>query len=444
MKVKILILFVFLALPSYAQIKEDMALTLNDCLRIAVDNNHDYKQSLLNKEKADEQVWEAYGTSLFPKISGSINYNRTFEKPVFVFEMNGIPNTMVLGADNSLTASVTFEQPLFTGAMFLAVNIAKTYAEIANQLLQYSETDLIMQVKEGYYTYLLANEFVQLAELQLNRADENLKSAKSFYEAGLIAEYDYIKANVQYQNSIPALTESKNQASLAKNNLRLLLGLEQGAEFSIIGSLQLKDAALDAAAVTVNDVMNRNNLVRQKELETELQGLVAKYEFTKHLPELAAFGNWQAQAQENDTKSFNRWAYPNSYSVGLSLKIPIFNGFSINSKVQQAEIDLMKSEEGLSKIKKEISNALENVVLQIKKSEEQIAAYKVAVEQAERGYDISVKRFNSGLGTQLEVTNSLVELTGTKVNYLQSIHQYYVYSARLDQLLGKKLNDSLK
>ena len=58
------------------------------------------------------------------------------------------------------------------------------------------------------------------------------------------------------------------------------------------------------------------------------------------------------------------------------------------------------------------------------------------MDKAERGYQISVKRFNSGLGTQLEITDAQGALISSQVNYLQSVYDYLLNHARLDLLLG--------
>ena len=65
----------------------------------------------------------------------------------------------------------------------------------------------------------------------------------------------------------------------------------------------------------------------------------------------------------------------------------------------------------------------------------------ISVEEAERGYQIALKRFNSGLGTQLEVTDALGALISSQVNYLQSVFDYKLNHARIDQIMGKDLEE---
>ena len=443
MRLKIVFIVLILLLSVYGQENTQVVLNLEDAIVTALENNHDLKKAKLDFEKAEEQVREAYGTSLFPSIDGSVQYNRALKRPEFFIETPFFTGRFPSGTKNTLTSTISAEQPLFTGAMFLAVNIAETFADISQKAEQYSEAELIKQVKQAYYTYLLSERLIELSELQLSRAEENKKDAKTMYDAGLVSEYDYIKAKVQYQNMLPALTEAQIQQKLALNNLKILLGMELEDEVVINDSLSYSIKNVPKFEDGLASVIERNKLLEQMELQTELQDLNASYQFTQHFPKLNAFANWQIQAQENDDRAFSDWRYINSVTVGLSLSVPIFRGWELDSKAEQAAIDYKKSMEDFLKAKKSVKNEYENSLLTIQKIEQQIAAYEGTVGEAERGYEIASKRFESGLGSQIEVTNALVDFSQAKINYLQSVHDYYIEQANLDLILGKSVDEIL-
>ena len=198
---KSLIILNILAITIFAQ--EVQEITLEECVKLAIENNHLHKQALLSREQAIEQEREAFGLSVLPQINGTANYTNAIERGMMTFEIDGQPQTFSMGSKNTFTTGVSLEQPLFSGALFLATKIAETYAEVSNKAADYSEDDLVLQVREAYYTYLLADSFVKLTDHQIKRAKENLDNSKIMYEAGMGAEYDYIRANVTYQNLIP-------------------------------------------------------------------------------------------------------------------------------------------------------------------------------------------------------------------------------------------------
>lgn len=442
MRLKFLFIFLLSISCLYAQ-NPLLKISLDEAIKIALENNHELKQTKLDKLKAAEKVRQTFGESVLPSVEGNATYSRAIKRPEFFLDTPFFSGTVPSGTNNNLIAGVQVDQPILTGSMFLATKISETYNEIASLALQYSQAELIAKVKDSYYTYLLAKEYVKLAELQLKRADENLKNTKNMFSVGRVSEYDQIRANVQYQNSIPAVTESKNQLALAANNLKIILGLDLKRQFDISGDLEYSKSGSIQKENGLNELNSSNILLKQYEMQTKLNDLSTNFQSSQHYPELRAFGNWQLQSQENDGRSITNWRFINSVSVGLNLRVPIFNGFSIDSKYQQAKIDYDKSIEALAKTKKELARDYENTLLSLIKTEEQINSYKTTVDETEKGYQIALKRYSSGLSTQIEITDALISVSQAKYNYINTIYTYNILQARLDLLLGKPLTEIL-
>lgn len=434
----------FFSLQIFAQENnsELVKLDLEKSIKLALEYNHDLKIAKFEQMKAEEQVDEAWGSSVLPKINGFAEYNRALKRGVITIEAPefGFSGSFPQGTENTLTLGATLEQPLFTGAIFLATRVAKTYAEIQNKFVDATEDEVVVNVKRAYYSVLLAEEVVDLAKMNLSFAEDNLKNTEVMYNAGVVPEYDYVRAKVQVQNLIPELQEAVNSYLLSKNLLKLVTGLPLDTEIEINDSLYLREIPVENKNELDEVMLQRNPTIKQLELQIQLSDYAASYEFTKHFPELYFNGNWQTQAQENDPRSFNRWRYNNSVYIGLSLRIPIFDGFQTTSRVEQAEIDLYKAKEQYNKATKELKNALEDVLLSISQTREKLDSYKATIEQAELAYDIAQKRYSSGVGTQLETIDAMVSLTRAQVNYYNTIYDYYILHAQLDQLLSKGNN----
>jgi len=306
---KYLIVLNILTVIVFAQ--EVKEITLEECVKLAIENNHMHKQALLSRDRAIEQETEAFGLSVLPQINGTVNYTNAIERGVMTIDFGGQTQTFSMGSKNTFTTGVTLEQPLFSGALFLATKIAKTYAEVTNKAADYSEDDLVLKVREAYYTYLLADSFVKLADHQIKRAKENLDDSKVMYDAGMVAEYDYIRANVAYQNLIPEKTGAINQKQQSMNNLKLVMGSDLNTKYSISDSLKFAVKQLPNYDAGLDTLYVKNNLILQMELQAELQDLNVSYEWTKHLPEVQAFSNWQLQAMDEEFKPKD-WDYFNS------------------------------------------------------------------------------------------------------------------------------------
>ena len=427
-------LFAFPAL--YAQ--DTLSLNLQKSIDIALQNNHDLKIAKLEYEKAEEQVSEAFGRSVLPKISGAVNYRRAIKRAVIILETPFFSGSFPQGSENTLSIGATLEQPLFTGAVFYATRVAKVFAEISEKSYYLSKANLIRDVKRAYYSYLLAQKFLDLSVVTLKAAEDNLKNAGALYHAGIAPEYDFVRAKVQVQNILPEVQNAKNSIILAANSLKIVMGLDIEQPFIIKDSLSYNEIKVEDFNSLIPVMSKKNFTLQQLKLQIELQDKNVSYQYSKHFPELYFSGNWQATAQENDLRSFKRWRYINSLYVGLNLKIPIFNGWQTTSKVQQAKINLKQVREEYKKTTKLLKNQLDEILLKIDEMKNKISAYQATIKEAQLGYDISQKRYANGLGTQLENIDALVELTRAKVNYYNAIFDYYNLLAQLEALLGNQ------
>ena len=98
---------------------------------------------------------------------------------------------------------------------------------------------------------------------------------------------------------------------------------------------------------------------------------------------------------------------------------------------------MYKAKEQYDKTVNQLQNNLEDVLLSIDQTKKKLDSYKANIEEAELAYDISQKRYSSGVGTQLETIDAMVSLTRAKVNYYNTVYDYYVLHAQLDQLLAQ-------
>ena len=438
---KFFVIIFFVYLP-FLFAQDTLHLKLEDCINLAIQFNHDLKMAELDYQKADEQVSEAFGSAVLPTIKGDVNYRRAIKRGIVIIETPVFSGSFPSGTENTLTVGATLDQPLFTGAVFYATRISKVYAEISKKGYYSSKSNLIKDVKSAYYGYLFSKEYSKLSEITLQAAKDNLKNTQALFDAGLAPEYDLIRAKVQVENILPQVEQAKNQIKLAENALRLVVGLELSKQFIVNDSLVYEEIPVEDFSTSSKILAERNFTLQQLELQVELQDKAVSYQFSKNYPELYLNGTWQTSAQENDPRSFNQWRYNNSVYVGLDLKVPIFDGWQTTSRVQQAEIDLMKAKETLVKTDQQLKNQLDNVLLSIKETKNRINAYSATIEQAKLGYDISIKRYNNGLGTQLENIDALVALTQAKVNYLQAIYNYYDLHSQLEALLSTEVNET--
>jgi len=432
-----LILLIFL--PIYLLAQKNV-LTLEDAIKIALENSNQVKLSQLEILKSDEKLVEAR-SALIPRISASGSYSRYLKKPVLFLPPDSPFGRMTggvieIGFDNSYLGAISLQMPLFSWNLYAGIRSALKGKSLAEQAYKSVTLKTIADVKKAFYGALLARENYKITKMRVDLAQDNLKNVEKMYRQGIASEYDYISAQVQYQNLLPLLIQAENNLELARNALKLVLGIDVKEDIEIEGEMKVDSLIGVDYASSLKDLYEKNPDLKQAELQVELSREIVSLEVSGHLPSLFLTGNLQYQAQANDF-NFNQYRWIRTTFIGLQIQIPIFNGFGTQARVDQAQASLQQAIERLNFTKQALENELKNTIYRIEQSGRRIESQKRAVELAELGYKIARKRFESGVGTQLEVSNAEVNLAQARLNYLQAIYDYLIAMSDLEKLTGK-------
>jgi outer membrane protein len=432
-----LILLIFL--PIYLLAQKNV-LTLEDAIKIALENSNQVKLAQLEILKSDEKLVEAR-SALIPRISASGSYSRYLKKPVLFLPPDSPFGRMTggvieIGFDNSYLGAISLQMPLFSWNLYAGIRSALKGKSLAEQAYKSVTLKTIADVKKAFYGALLARENYKITKIRVDLAEDNLKNVENLYRQGIASEYDYISAQVQYQNLLPLLIQAENNLELAKNALKLVLGIDVKEDIEIEGEMKVDSLIGVDYASSLKDLYEKNPDLKQAELQVELSREIVSLEVSGHLPSLFLTGNLQYQAQANDF-NFNQYRWIRTTFIGLQIQIPIFNGFGTQARVDQAQASFQQAIERLNFTKQALENELKNTIYRIEQSGRRIESQKRAVELAELGYKIARKRFESGVGTQLEVSNAEVNLAQARLNYSQAIYDYLIAMSDLEKLTGK-------
>lgn len=439
----VLMMTIILSGSGAAQTGEPQRFSIEEAVRLAVKNNHELAAARHEVGKADAQVREAWGYAL-PSIDLSGRYTRAIKKPVFFFpnifdsaaSKRGEVTAIEIGSDNSFDLTMTVSQVLFNSAVFTGVGTARIYSQAARQVYRSKLLETVTTVRKAFYGVLLAAEVRTMLIANLKNAEDNFRNASVLAAQGLISEYDKLRAEVGLANVRPEVIRAESNLELAINGLKLALGIPFGQPIEVEGMLEFKpvdDGVLEEAPSTV---LKQNPGLIALRYQEDVNDAYTAIERSNYLPSLAAFGNYQFQAQKNDLR-ISAHDFVRSSVVGLSLSLNIFNGLRTGARVEQAELETRKTQESIKRAEMTLQTAVQSTLMSLKRARERVEAQGRTVELAEQGYRIASTRFRSGSGTQLEVTDAQLALTTAKTNRMQAIYDYHVASMELDQLLGR-------
>jgi outer membrane protein TolC len=413
--------------------------TLEQAVTIAVERNKDLNTALLDIDKADARVNEAWGYAM-PSVDLSANYTRSLERPVFFLPDFANPGSnktvpVKIGTEHSWGMTLSARQTIFNSTVIIGVGAAHVYSEVARELYQAKKLETISSVRKAYYGVLLASEARNLMRANLKNAEENLQNVRTMSKQGLVSEYDELRATVGVENLRPEVIRVENGYALAVDALKSTMGLDASEEIVVDGTLQFQQVPEDRVVTALDQVKETNAGLKALRLQVDVNQAFLNVERSNYLPMVSAFGNLQYQAAKN-TFNISTNDFFRSSQVGLSLSFSLFQGFQTNARVDQAKVEVRKTEEQVANLENILRTAAHSLVLQLKQSQQRIEAQGKTVEQAERGYRIATTRFLSGAGTQLEVNDAQLALTQAKVNRIQAVYDYLVASADFDRTLG--------
>lgn len=415
---------------------EVVTLTLEQALEIALSENPTIK---IADQEIEIKRYAKQGTyaSLYPQIDATAQYQRVIEKQTMSMDFGGQTQSIKVGSDNSFNGGVTAAMPIVNAQLWTSLKISALDVELAVEKARSSRLDMVEQVAKAYYSALMAKESLALYKRVYDNAVENNKNVKKKYDVGSVSEYDLITSNVTVQNAIPNVFEAENSVTLTLWQLKALLGIDLQKNIDVAGSLMDYEAAMsygyDLAQLNLED----NSTMKQFDIQEQQLQKALKLTKMANVPTLSINAAYLYTALGNDGKFFVRDAWnPYSYA-GVQLNIPIFAGNAKRAATRQARLNLSNIQLQRENTERQLRVAIVQYINNMDTSVKQFHSANATVEQAQRGYDISVKRYEIGSGTLVEVDNSQLALTQAELSRNQSVYNFLTSKVALDKVLGK-------
>ncbi len=439
--------------------------TLQGAVQLALDQNEDLRGARFGLEVAQEQASEAR-SDLFPKVDFNASYARNLKVaenflPAFIFDPTADPDELIpvrFGADNIWSTSVTVEQALFKPSVFVALGAAGRFENFEQETLRGRTQGIVTQVRVLYYGLLLAQEQARLVENSVERVRKSLRDTRALNKAGLAADYDVLRLEVELGNLEPNLFRARNSVAQARRALGVELALDDLDGVRVAGSL----AEIDLDDFEANSPENREILgfsnwatepltqdvvraaredrsdLRQLSFSEQLRQSELSLERVQYLPEIVLFGSYGILAQQNGNPAFFGESNQRTYSsqAGIRITWPLFSGFSKDARIDQRRASLRQAETVSRVARARADSEVETIWDQMLEARSRADAQRLAVRQAQRGFEIASAQYREGLGSQLELTDSEVALRQSEFNYAQAAYDFLVAQANLDLAVG--------
>ncbi|MBN1272464.1 MAG: TolC family protein [Candidatus Aminicenantes bacterium] len=418
--------------------QEKLVLTLDDTVRLAINQNPNHLATEERVNQARAQLREA-AAGFFPSLTAQ--GIQTLDEKLFFLEfpsfIPGQPPERVeidFTRDYQFSLSLTF--PLFTsGALTSGFKSAK-YGFLSTQEAQVqSKNETVFNAKQSFYGYLLAEQFVKVAEEAVAVAEKHLENVTSMYKVGMASKFDLLRSEVQLANLKPQLIKARNSLKVAELGIKTLLGLEFSRPIEIKGELSYRDVDLDPDECLIKAHRHRPEL-QQLKYQKQMAGEMVKMARSASLPSVAVSANYNFWA---DAFNFQKNTWQNFYTVNLVLSVPLFKGFANSARVAQSKAAVRELELVRKALIDMVEFEVRQAILSLNEARESLLSQGKNVEQAEESLRIADLNFQEGMATTLDVSSAQAALTQAKTNYTQALFDYVLSLAQLEKAMGTGL-----
>ncbi len=435
-KIYYIILFMLLgcALSAPAQ----LALSLDECIRIALSENPTIKVKEMEITRVDYSRKEAIA-KLLPTINLSGQYTRNLSLQTMYMDTPNGTMAIKMGSDNTHAAGFQAQIPLVVPQLWKSIKLNE------NQILQNVETarsnklSLVNQVEKAYYALLLAQDSKRVIEENHATAKLNAEIFQKKFDLGAASEYDVLRANVAVTNLEPSILEAENSIVALMLQLKVLMGMDVRTE--ITPSQQLSDFRGEMYARALSNTLGsdttlaNNTSLKSMDLQTDYLKKALDVQKMAWYPTLSGSASLMWHSMNNGSPvSGLRWS--RASNVGLTLAFPIFQGGQRYYKQKQAQIAYDEMKWQRENLERSLRMQVETQNDVIAKNLKQIESNEDGVKMAQKANVIMQQSFKIGAASFIQLRDTEDALMAARLAYYQAIYNYLVAESDLEFVLG--------
>ncbi len=309
---------------------------------------------------------------------------------------------------------------VFSADYLVGLKATKEYIGLMNINVTRSKTELVSQVSKAYYSVLVNKERIKLLDANITKLEKLLNDTKAFNKQGFVEQIDVDRLEVSYNNLVTEKQKIERFILFSQNVLKFQMGYTGQESLVLTDSLITSDNS--DISLSKIDVVKRSEY-QLLESQQRLYSINVKRLKYGYLPTLVLYSSFNYSGQRNDLNFFTKehvW-YPTAL-LGGTLSLSIFDGFQRHYKIQQAKLEYKKGENNLKNLQLAIELEGTSAVLTYNNAISSLQIQKRNLELAQNVYDVSQKKYEQGVGSNLEVINAQTSLRESQTNYTNAVY----------------------
>ncbi|MCX2739767.1 TolC family protein [Pontibacter anaerobius] len=389
-----------LLLPGRALSQEQ--LSLEQAIRIGLQNNYDIR--IASRQEAISENNVTLGNAGFlPDVSGRAS--RNFSENNSRQEFTTGPDRVRSGASsNNLSYGVNLNWVVFDGlGMFINLERLKALEKSGELFTKQTVENTLADITASYFEVARQSFKMQAIQDAIAISEARVEIAQAQYEVGVSAKVEILRAQVDYNTDRSELLLQQEVLQNAKINLNQLLGRDPDIDFVVTDSI-LVDSSLNYSIAT-NNLQAANPLLQRLQLERQLATLDIRSVRASRFPTVSVLSAYNfSRSEAEPLNEFQaRFNQNKGYNYGLSVNVPIFNGFNINRQAQNARISLETANLELQREENRLQADLARAYSQYANRLQLLELEESNVKLAQENAQIALERYKLGILTAIEL-----------------------------------------
>jgi len=424
-----------------AQGSDTIALSFKECVQMAVEKNINVKTARIDKEKSGYKTDETRA-ALLPKInfSGSLQDNILLPTTVLPGEFLGKPGTTIdvqMGSQYNATGAIGISQIIYNQTALTALKLSKKSSELSSLTVEKASEEIAAEVGKLYFLSQTTLEQQKLIEGNIARTEKLRNITKITVDNGIGKQVDLDRVSVNLENYYTQLSNTQATQEQQINMIKYML------DIPLTQTVVLTDKAemllLQNNPTLISDFSNHVD-IQLIESQQKLNLLNQKLITAGYLPTLSFSGTVAYQGLRNEFDTYfkggdqNKW-YPYS-NIGISLSVPLFDGFEKRSKSRQAKMDYQKTQVTLESTKERLNMNYQNAMNNYQNNKSNVSRQQQNLKLADKVYEETSLKYREGLAAMSSLLQDEISMSNAQAGYLTALYNFKDSELKIMSLNG--------
>ena len=411
-------------------------LSLEECIKIGIENNLAL-QTKRNEIRKGQYALSENRARLLPVINGFAGFTDNIKPPVSVTDGSsyGVPYNVTKTLPYSANAGIQLQLPLYNQTLYTSMDVARIMDQLNRQGYEKAREELMMEISKLYYLGQTTNEQLEILKNNIGRLEELKNITEAFYDNGMAMDIDVKRVRINLDNMKVQYDNAQAMLVQQMNLLKYMMDFPMEKNFALerVQAEKLSHTELTGLSENLYEIqmLESQKTLAEKQRKSIRNGYIPSLSLSGNLSTSAFTDKARYWFQDNPS---SKWY--TSYGVGVSLRVPIFDGLEKRNKIRKAEMDIENARLNLENTRKNLQTKYLNATNDLMNSERNFFKQKDNYLLAEDVYAVTIDRYKEGIASMTEVLQDEMRMSEAQNNYITAHYNYQLNNLVLLKLTG--------